>query len=179
MTIRLQRLADWYDAGTAGLAAWVGPIALLLMRLWVAIAFWNAGVVKFDDPLGTHNLFVSVYHVPVLPPDTAAFLGMWVELIAPWLLGLGLAGRITAVVLFVHNAVAVISYPDLWPNGFWAGLFNTSDFADHKGWALMLLAVIAWGPGKFSLDEGLRQAWNRYVRNRISVGNPVKAQAAK
>ena len=38
----------------------------------------------------------------------------------------------------------MISYPDLWPNGFWAGLVNTDDFADHKIWAMMLLAVIAW-----------------------------------
>ncbi|MBS0456459.1 MAG: DoxX family protein [Proteobacteria bacterium] len=156
---RLQRLTHFYDRGAELLAAWLGPTALLLMRLWVAIAFWQAGVVKFDDPIGTHYLFHEEYHVPLLPPDTAAFLGTWIELIVPWLLGFGLAGRLTALLLFAHNAIAVISYPDLWPHGFWTGLFNTSDFADHKSWALMLLAVIAWGPGRWSLDAVLRPYW--------------------
>lgn len=148
----LQSITGRYEQAAGWLLAGIGPLALLAMRLWVAVAFWNAGVVKFSDPIGTHYLFSHEYHVPLLNPDTAAFLGMWVELIAPWLLGLGLAGRVTAIVLFVHNAVAVISYPDLWPNGFWKDLFDTSAFADHKAWALMLLAVMALGPGKLSLD---------------------------
>jgi putative oxidoreductase len=148
-----------YQAGAILLSTWVGPAALLLMRLWVALAFWNAGVVKFTDPVGTHYLFHQEYHVPVLDPDLAAFLGTWIELIAPWLLGLGLAGRLTALLLFVHNAIAVISYPDLWPHGFWPDLFNTTDFADHKSWALMLLALVAWGPGRLSLDALIDRFW--------------------
>ncbi|MBV2182247.1 MAG: DoxX family protein [Castellaniella sp.] len=141
-----------YSRTTQWLESWVGPFALLLMRLWVAIAFWRAGVVKFTDPASTQMLFDSLYHVPLLAPGIAAVLGTWIELITPWLLGLGIAGRATALFLFIYNLTAVISYPDLWPHGFWSGLMIVGDFTDHKVWAMMLLAMVAWGPGKWSVD---------------------------
>ena len=150
MNTMLKRSFDFYDDFAAALAR-LGPLALLLFRAWVALAFWRAGVVKFGDPSGTSYLFNNEYHVPLLSGDVAAFLGTWIELITPWLLVVGLAGRLTALFLFVYNIIAVISYPDLWPHGFWTGLIG-DDFNDHKIWALMLLAVIAWGPGTLSLD---------------------------
>lgn len=150
-----ERASDW-------LAVWAGSLALLCMRVWVALAFWHAGVVKFADPTGTQVLFQSLYQVPWLTPAVAAVLGTWIELIAPWLLGLGIAGRVTALFLSVYNVIAVVSYPDLWPKGFWPGLMNTADFADHKVWAIMLLAVLAWGPGRWSVDGWL----SRFRRGR-------------
>jgi putative oxidoreductase len=150
MNNRLGRASDHYQQ-LAGALSNLGPVVLLLFRVWVALAFWRAGVVKLDDPMGTSYLFNNEYHVPLLSGDTAAFLGTWIELIAPWFLLLGLGGRLTAAFLFVYNILAVVSYPDLWPHGFWIGLIG-SDFNDHKIWAMMLLAVIAWGPGALSLD---------------------------
>ncbi|HEV2213219.1 MAG TPA: DoxX family protein, partial [Gammaproteobacteria bacterium] len=64
----------------------------------------------------------------------------------------GLFGRVTAGFMFVYNAICVISYPDLWPNGFWAGLFGTG-FMDHKAWGIMLLVTFLYGPGKLSVDH--------------------------
>lgn len=145
-------LSACYRCVANALAIWLGSFVLLSMRVWVGTAFWHAGVVKFDDPSGTQFLFTAMYHVPLLSANVAAWLGTWIELITPWLLGLGIAGRFAALFLFVYNIIAVISYPPLWPHGFWTGLFNTSDFADHKIWALMLLAVIAWGSGRLSVD---------------------------
>jgi len=127
------------------------PVVLLLFRLFVAVAFWRAGVVKLADPSGTLALFTHDYHVPIFSPHTAALLGTWVELILPWFLAFGVAGRPIAIVLFVYNIVAVISYPDLWPNGLWNGLIG-DDFNDHKAWGMMLLALVAWGPGLLSVD---------------------------
>jgi putative oxidoreductase len=131
------------------------PLVLLLFRLVVALAFWRAGVVKLADPSGTLALFSNTYHVPLLAPQVAATLGTWVELITPWFLIFGLGTRAVAAMLFVYNIIAVVSYPDLWPDGFWTGLIGT-DFSDHKAWGLMLLAVVAWGPGTLSLDRLLR-----------------------
>jgi len=150
MNTMMKRGFAFYDDFAAALTK-LGPLALLLFRAWVALAFWRAGVVKIEDPYGTQYLFNNEYHVPLLSGDVAAFLGTWIELITPWLLVVGLAGRLTALFLFVYNIIAVISYPDLWPHGFWTGLIG-SDFNDHKVWAMMLLAVIAWGPGTLSLD---------------------------
>lgn len=141
-----------YGSATNALALWLGAIVLLLMRVWVAIAFWRAGLVKIDDPEGTRFLFTTMYHVPLLSAAVAAWLGTWIELVTPWLLGLGIVGRFTALFLFVYNLIAVISFPNLWPHGFWTGLFNTASFADHKTWGLMLLAVVAWGSGRLSVD---------------------------
>ncbi len=149
-----RRTADW-------LGAWLGPTVLLLMRVWVALAFWHAGVVKFEDPEGTRFLFNTMYRVPLLPPDVAAVLGTWIELIVPWFVGLGLFGRPLALFLFVYNIIAFVSYHALWPHGFWTGLFNTSDFSDHKIWGLMLMTVIAWGPGRWSLDGLFGFVWRR------------------
>jgi len=132
----------------------VQPLSLLLFRLWVALAFWHAGIVKLDDPMGTSYLFNYEYHVPILSPDLAATVGTYVELIVPWLLGLGLFGRISAIFLFVYNIVAVISYPALWPHGLWTD-FIGAGFIDHKVWGLMLLAIILFGPGKLSIDAAI------------------------
>ena len=162
----LQRSATIYADATDALAH-LGPLILLLMRVWVAVAFWQAGVVKFADPLGTQYLFNQEYHVPLLSGNVAAFLGTWTELITPWLLVLGIAARPTALVLFVYNIIAVISYPDLWPHGFRTGLFGMEDFADHKIWGLMLLAVIAWGPGTLSVDALLRRWFRRRLPARV------------
>lgn len=157
----MQTLSQGYRRAGDWLEVWLGPVALLLLRVWVALAFWHAGVVKFEDPSGTQYLFNSVYHVPLLSADFAAVLGTWIELVVPWFVGLGLFGRISALFLFVYNIIAFTSFPGLWPHGFWTGLFNTSDFADHKIWGMMLLAVITWGPGRLSLDALAGFAWRR------------------
>lgn len=167
----LKRLTACYLDNVGGFERWLGPTVLLLMRIWVAIAFWRAGIVKIEDPIGTRFLFNTTYDVPFLPPDLAAFLGTWIELITPWLLGLGIGGRFTALFLFVYNAIAVISYPDLWPHGFWHGLAGTTDFADHKIWALMLLAVVAWGTGRWSIDELAARLCRRACKRRPSNDN--------
>ncbi|HKI74868.1 MAG TPA: DoxX family protein [Pseudomonadales bacterium] len=143
-----------YDRVTAALL-WLSPLSLFSFRLWVAIDFWNAGRVKIADMNGTISLFEYVYHVPILPPVAAAWIGTLMELILPWFLGLGLATRVTAGILFVYNIIAVISYPDLWPGGLWHDFLH-GGFIDHKVWALMLLASLLLGPGKLSVDHLIR-----------------------
>jgi len=139
------------------------PLSLLLFRLWVALAFWRAGMVKLADPMGTSYLFNYEYHVPLLSPDLAATVGTYVELIVPWLLGFGLFGRISAIFLFVYNIVAVLSYPDLWPHGLWTD-FIGHEFTDHKVWGMMLLAIVLFGPGKLSIDAAI----SKWVLPRFS-----------
>jgi putative oxidoreductase len=142
-------LARWVHLVTA--LDHLTPLALLALRLFVALAFWRAGVVKWDDPSGTAYLFDDEYQVPLLAPAVAATLATWTELVLPWLLALGLGTRVVAAVLFVYNIVAVVSYPALWPDGLWHGLVG-GDFNDHKAWGLMLLALLALGAGRWSLD---------------------------
>ncbi|MEO5813173.1 MAG: DoxX family protein [Rhodanobacter sp.] len=154
---------SFYARLTRGLAG-LEPVVLLLFRIWVALAFWRAGVVKLEDPFGTQFLFNVMYQVPLLSPDVAAVLGTWVELIVPWFIAFGLLGRPFALLLFIYNIVAFTSFPDLWPHGFWTDLFNITSFVDHKVWGLMLLAIIAWGPGALSLDRLVQRFWPKASR---------------
>jgi len=119
------------------------PIGDLLLRLWVAHAFWVSGLTKIQSWDSTLYLFQEEYSVPLLPPEIAASLGTAVELAFPVLLAFGLLGRFAAGVLFLFNIVAVISYPDL----------NAAGLEQHKVWGIMLLVCLLHGPGKLSLDH--------------------------
>ncbi len=178
MTRWLQLIANFY-ARLVEYLHWGVPLSLLLFRLWVALAFWRAGVVKWNDPDGTLALFQTTYHVPLLPPEWAAPLGTYVELLLPWLLGLGLIGRPAAAFLFVYNMVAVTSYPDLWPNGLWHDFWHEG-FVDHKIWGMMLFALIIHGPGELSVDAVLRRwFWPRWIHlSAASAGKSCKSHGA-
>ena len=136
---------------TVGWLEYLKPIVDLALRLWVAWAFFKSGLVKISNMDSTIDLFTNTYQVPFLPPTVAAYMGTGVELVVPAFLAFGLFGRAAAAFMFVYNIICVISFPDLWPDGFWAGLFGSA-FKDHKIWGLMLLVTFVYGPGKLSLD---------------------------
>ncbi|WP_108649559.1 DoxX family protein [Dongshaea marina] len=125
------------------LEVWGATLVLLLARLWVASVFLKAGYLKFTSWSSTLYLFEYEYQVPFLPWEWAAYLGTATELIVPLFLVAGLFTRIFAVILFAFNAIAVISYPVLWEKGFY----------DHQLWGWMILTLIIWGGGKFTLDR--------------------------
>jgi putative oxidoreductase len=122
------------------------PVLDLGIRLYVASVFFQSGLTKIANWDSTLSLFENIYAVPVLPPSLAALLGTGVELGFPVLLALGLGSRIAAVVLFVFNIVAVVSYPDLGDVGL----------KDHQLWGVLLLISLLHGPGRLSLDHLLR-----------------------
>ena len=95
----------------AGLDCTLTPLFDLMIRLYVAEAFFKSGLTKIQDWSVTLALFEHEYRVPFLPVPLAAAMGTAGELILPILLALGLAGRFGAAGLLVVNAMAVISYP--------------------------------------------------------------------
>jgi putative oxidoreductase len=125
------------------------PLLDLGIRLWVANVFWKSGLTKIQSWESTVALFTYEYQVPLLSPALAAALGTAVELVFPVLLALGLAGRLSAGVLFAFNIVAVISYPDL----------NEIGLKDHVYWGILLLVPLLHGPGRLSVDHLLRKRW--------------------
>jgi putative oxidoreductase len=141
-----------------GLVDRLQPVALLALRLYVASVFFRSGLVKISDWSATLALFHDEYKVPLLPPDLAACVGAFGELTFPVLIALGLMGRFGAAGLFVVNAMAVVSYPQLWGFDCPAGLHM------HFVWGTILLALAVFGPGALSLDAlilrrmGLRPA---------------------
>jgi putative oxidoreductase len=121
------------------------PPALLAARLYVAQVFFLSGLTKLRDWDITVALFADEYRVPLLPAALAAWLGTGGELLLPVLLALGLFGRFAALGLFVVNAVAVISLVDIPP----------AALQQHQFWGCLLLGLLLWGPGRWSLDAWL------------------------
>jgi putative oxidoreductase len=142
----LGRLSGVYCAATLLLDK-LRPLLLLGFRLYIAKVFWMSGLTKIRDWSVTLALFTNEYHVPLLPPAAAAFMGTATELSMPVLLALGLATRFGAFVLFFFNIIAVVSYAAL------------PDIAvkDHILWGTMLLVILLVGPGKISLDHLLER----------------------
>ena len=93
----------------------VQSLALLAARLYVAQVFWLSGLTKIRDWGTTIALFENEYHVPLLPPELATYMGTAGELGLPVLLVLGLGGRFAALGLFVVNLMAALSLEDIAP----------------------------------------------------------------
>jgi putative oxidoreductase len=131
----------------------VAPVVGLAIRLYVANVFFKSALTKVQSWDATLALFEYEYAVPLLAPPVAAWLGTTVELFAPVFLALGLGGRLSALVLFAFNMVAVVSYPDISPAGV----------KDHMLWGWLLAVVFFYGPGKLSVDH--------FVVRRITQGS--------
>ncbi len=136
------------------------PLGGLVARIWVAWVFFKAGLLKIMSWESTLALFQHEYNVPFLPPYAAAVLGTGAELILPVLLVLGLGGRISILVFFIYNAIAVISYPHLWTPEGGQGL------AQHINWGLLLALLMFHGPGKLSIDYLLRKRYGHYFGSK-------------
>jgi putative oxidoreductase len=121
------------------------PLAQLAARLYVAQVFFASGLTKIRDWEITLALFEDEYQVPLLSPALAAVLGTAGELVLPVLLAFGLAGRFAAAGLTVVNAVAVISLAEIAP----------AALQQHLFWGSLLVALLLWGPGRWSLDRWL------------------------
>jgi len=83
--------------------------------------------------------------VPVIPPDIAAYLATYQELIGSVLLVIGLATRLTALAFIGMVAVIqIFVYPEGWPV--------------HILWFALLFLLLSRGPGAISVDHLL---WRR------------------
>ena len=124
------------------------PLAALLARLYVAQVFFLSGLTKLRDWDTTVALFSDEYKVPLLSPALAAAMGTLGELVLPVLLVLGLAGRFSALGLFVVNAVAVISLSEIAP----------AALQQHVFWGSLLAGLAIYGLGPWALDRWISPA---------------------
>jgi len=123
-------------------------LLLLATRLYVSWQFLKSGWLKITDWETTLFLFEEEYKTPVLSPALAAVAGTVGEIVFPILLIAGLLGRYAAAGLFAVNLVAVVSYAHvLLAEGFEAAL------GQHYLWGFMLLVLVVFGPGRWSLDS--------------------------
>ena len=118
-------------------------LVLLTARFGAAAIFFLSGRTKVDGILhikdSTYYLFETDYKLPLVPPHIAAHLATYSEHFFPLLLVLGLFSRVGALGLFAMTAtIEIFVYPDAWPT--------------HLSWVGLLLPIIAFGPGGWSLD---------------------------
>lgn len=128
----------------------------LIARLYIAKVFFMSGLVKIRDWETTLFLFREEYHVPLLPPELAASLAAFGELVLPVLLVVGLATRFAASGLFVLNTVAVISY-------YSALKDSPVALQDHLEWGLMLGLLMSIQIRALSLDCWLKLKFKRFL----------------
>jgi len=154
-------------ASLAGRVAWLlgfferipHSLIALLARFSIAAVFWNSGQTKVqgmalnfvsgDFTLGWPRLsesalalFQDEYKLPWVAPELAAPMAAFAEHLFPLLLLFGLATRFSAMALLVMTLVIqVFVYPDA--------------YATHGTWAVVLLTLMARGPGVFSIDHWL------------------------
>jgi putative oxidoreductase len=147
ITSLITRIFNWQDRLLGQLHLLDNP-ALLFARLYVAEVFFRSGLTKIKDWDSTLYLFSEEYHVPILPPEVAAYMGTGGELILPVLLVFGILGRFSALGLLILNIVAVMSLSDMSP----------AALGQHVLWGALLTALAIWGVGKLSLDT-LLQRW--------------------
>lgn len=118
----------------------------LAARVFPAVVFWQSARTKVEGLTikeSTYFLFEHVYALPVIPPAWAAVLATVAEHVLPVLLVLGFLSRVSALGLLVMTAVIqIFVFPGAW--------------VTHGLWAVALLAVLAQGPGRLSLDHLLR-----------------------
>lgn len=140
----LTHLQSTWDHLTRGLDS-LQPLAALLARLYIAQVFFLSGLTKLRDWDTTLALFADEYKVPLLSPAMAAFMGTAGEIVLPVLLVLGLAGRFSALGLFVVNAVAVIALSEIAP----------AALQQHVFWGTLLAGLAIYGLGPWTLGRWL------------------------
>jgi putative oxidoreductase len=136
----------------AGLRRWnEGPpgrfgraAALLFARVAIAHVFWASGRTKVEGLRlrpEVVDLFRDEYRVPILSPEVAAPLTAAAEHVLPALIVLGLLTRLSALGLAIMTLVIqIFVYPDAW-------------WTHHALWLALLALIMAFGPGRLSLDS--------------------------
>ncbi len=118
----------------------VSPFFDLILRLLVAQAIFRSGLVKLGDWDTALNLARFEYPVSWMAPETAALVGLVIEIAGPVLLLLGLFTRGAAFSILLLLAVSQVEYVAIDLN-------------------LWLIAILGWyvlrGAGAFSFDRAL------------------------
>jgi putative oxidoreductase len=150
-----RRIGRFIERGNTVVRAIAQPsLTQLVLRCGLAVPFWRSGVNKWDGFLQLNDVAILLFssefqlHLPGGPypfpaPAIMAFATGSAEILLPILLVLGLATRFAALGLLVMTLVVQLTVPGGWPL--------------HLTWAAMALGIMAWGPGRVSLDHLIKE----------------------
>lgn len=140
-----------FDRAVAALQSIPHDLIALVARISIGTVFWRSAMTKIDGLSirpSTFYLFENDYRLPFLPPEAAAYMATATELTMPLLLWSGLLTRFAATVLLAMTFVIEIF---VYPNAF----------DTHGVWAVTLVYLMKFGPGRASLDHLLAALWER------------------
>ena len=150
-----------------GIIRWIAQPSLtqLILRLALAVPFWKSGILKWNGFLQLNDTAIYLFtdefklHLPGGPydfpaPAVMAFLSGSGEIIFPLLLVLGLGTRFAALGLLFMTGIVELTVPEGWPI--------------HITWVAMALAIMAWGPGRLSIDHALCRLPGLRVKEAVS-----------
>lgn len=126
--------------------AWVASLIILAGRIYLAIPFWNAGNARITNWDSQFFLFEQVHPLPILGPETSAYITTGAELALPVLLVLGLLGR------WAGLGLAVMAFTIYFIIG---GSFAI--FWEQWPWMIVGLLIFILGPGRLSVDYAIRR----------------------
>jgi putative oxidoreductase len=119
-------------------------VHLLVVRLILAYGFYNPAIMKWQNISSITEWFAGM-GIPL--PDLNAYLAASTEMTGVVLLTLGLANRIISIPLIFVMIVAIVTVHI--GNGFEAG---NNGFEIPVYYILLLLVILIYGAGKFSVD---------------------------
>ncbi|BDY12448.1 hypothetical protein HCR_07600 [Hydrogenimonas cancrithermarum] len=126
-------------------AGYFKSVSLLFLRLILAYGFYEPAMMKWSDISAVSEWFGSM-GMPF--PTLNAYMAATTELTGVVLLTLGFLTRLISVPLIVVMMVAIFTVH--LPHGFSAG---ENGFEIPLYYMIMLFALVAHGPGRFSLDR--------------------------
>ena len=124
-------------------------VPLLLLRLVLAYGFYGPAKMKWNDINSVIDWFGSI-GIPA--PVFNAYLAAGTEMLGVVLLVLGLGTRLIAIPLVITMLVAIKTVH--WANGFEAA---DNGFEIPLYYTIMLLTLLVYGPGKWSVDYLIRR----------------------
>lgn len=149
----MKKLIKTYEYFVAWASMLKSPI-LLLCRLYWGWLFMEAGLHKLQD-IDSFAESLNNYHLPLVYLN--AYLAAYSELIGGILLIIGFASRLAAIPLAI---VMLTAYSTVHVDAL-KNIFNTpSEFVSQAPFNFLLttLIVLAFGPGRFSVDY-LLERW--------------------
>ncbi len=143
----------------ACIISYLQPVLLLVIRVFFGWLLFRAGQGKWHN-VGTTDPdamdpVVLFTKLGIPWPQFNAYLVCWTEMIGGLLLAAGLFARAAAISVIIPMVVAYLtahkdSLKDFW-NNFWQGDQSFTDQAPFP-FLYTALIVLAFGPGKLSLD---------------------------
>jgi len=128
-------------------------IPLLLIRLVLAYGFWGPAMMKWHNMDGIASWFGDMgYPFPTLN----AYLAATTEVTGAVLVLLGIGTRLISIPMMVVMLVAIFTVH--LGHGFEAG---NNGFEIPLYYLIMLLTLMVYGPGKYSVEGLLRRATSR------------------